>query len=45
MKRFLCPLCRANVSSGLHGSHRERFYYLVCPSCGARVCLNDERIL
>ncbi|MFB2623816.1 MULTISPECIES: hypothetical protein [Methanothermobacter] len=45
MKRFLCPLCRANVSSELHGSHRERFYYLVCPSCGARVCLDGERIL
>ncbi|MCG2829251.1 hypothetical protein [Methanothermobacter sp. K4] len=45
MKRLLCPLCRANVSSELYGSHRERFYHLICPSCGAWVCLDDGRIL
>ena len=32
--------CRANVVAEVHGNQRARFYYMVCPSCGARVCLD-----
>ncbi|WP_192961305.1 hypothetical protein [Methanothermobacter thermautotrophicus] len=45
MRRFLCPVCRANVTSEVHGSRRMRFYYLVCPSCGAMVCLDGRMVL
>jgi len=40
VKSFFCPFCRANVVAEVHGNQRARFYYMVCPSCGARVCLD-----
>ncbi|MDN5374904.1 MAG: hypothetical protein PWP32_1669 [Methanothermobacter sp.] len=43
MKRLFCPLCRANVVAEVYGNQRAHFYYIVCPSCGARICLEGGR--